>query len=101
MNQTQTPNQIVTDIDGYIRQFRRPYAEWYVGIASNPRDRLFVDHCVSETGDRWIFRDAGTDSAARALEQAFLNAGCKGGDGGGDYTTKFVYAYLITNSTRE
>jgi hypothetical protein len=101
MYQTKTPNQIVTDIDGYIRRYGRAYSEWYVGIASNPRDRLFVDHCVSETSDRWIFRDAGTDASARAIEQAFLNAGCKGGPCGGDYTTKFVYAYLITNSTCE
>lgn len=101
MNHTKTPNQIVADIDGYIRQSGRPYSEWYVGIASNPRDRLFVDHCVSETSDHWIFRDAGTDSAARAIEQAFFKAGCRGGPGGGDHTTTFVYAYFITNSTRE
>ncbi len=101
MNQTQTLNQIVSEIDVYIRQSGQPYSAWYVGIAASPRDRLFIDHCVSETSDRWIFRNAGTDTAARAIEQAFFKVGCRGGPCGGDHTTKFVYAYLITSSTRE
>jgi hypothetical protein len=97
----QTLNQIAAEIDAYIRRYNEPYARWYVGIACAPRDRLFIDHNVSEQHDRWIYRNAGTDTAARAIEKMFHDTGCKGGPCGGDCTTCSVYAYFITSTTRE
>jgi hypothetical protein len=93
--------QAIAGIDAYIKQHGGGYPAWYVGIAADPRDRLFTGHCVSEKADAWIYRDCGNDGAARRVEQAFLNAGCKGGDGGGDRNTRYAYAYKITASTRE
>jgi hypothetical protein len=77
------------------------YSAWYVGIASDPRQRLFTDHSVSETRDAWIYRDLGDDTSSRRVEKAFLDAGCQGGGGGGDWRTRFVYAYKVTSNTRE
>ena len=96
-----TPSQSVThDIHQHILSQRGKPSDWYVGIASDT-DRLFVDHNVPRENAWWIHRMCETAEIARAVEKAFLDWGCKGGGGGGDYTTKIVYAYLITTSTRE
>ena len=101
MNLTQNPQQIAADIEAYMAKFGKPYSAWYIGIAADPRRRLFIDHAVDERNGAWIHSNAGTDRAARSIETYFINKGCKGGDGGGDYTTTHVYAYLITMNTRE
>lgn len=92
-------NQVIQDLDKYMGQVRSYYRDWYVGIASDPRQRLFVDHCVQEKGNYWIFRDCGSDGAARAVEEFFLRKGCDGGSGGGDRTTRYAYAYHKERNT--
>ena len=98
---TSTAVTVVQEIDAHIRKCGGGYSTWYVGIASDARDRLFNDHGVHEKGDAWIIRDAGSESEARRIEKYFLDRGCKGGGGGGDHTTHFVYAYKINSHTRE
>ena len=91
--------QIVADILRYIGV--RPNSRWYLGIATNPRDRLFNQHNVSETNGRWIYRDAGTEQNARDTEAYLLrHYSFKGGVGGGSRPCS-VYAYEITSSTVE
>jgi len=92
---------IVGEIDAHIRREGGGYSQWYCGIASDPKNRLFNDHNVSEKNGWWIFRDAGSDDAARRVEDYFFRKGCKGGPGGGYNGTRFVYAYRITSTTRE
>lgn len=78
------------------------YSDWYVGIASNPRQRLFNDHNVQENGYGWIFREAFNPESARDVEAHFTDTlGADGDTGGGDNTTKFVYAYKKSSYTRE
>lgn len=91
---------VVQEIDDYIRAHGGGYRAWYVGIAADPRDRLFNGHCVREHGDAWIFRNAGSESAARQAENYLLSLGCRGGDGGGSCQTCFVYAYKMAPHTR-
>ena len=93
---------IVDEINKYLAGFTNTkYSDWYVGIASSPQDRLFVDHSVSQDGN-WVYAEAKSHFEARTVEQYFIDKlKTKGGPGGGDNTTKFVYAYLITNSTKE
>lgn len=88
------------EIDNYIRAHGGGYRAWYIGIAANPRDRLFGDHNVNEHGDAWNFRDADSESAARDIERHFIALGCRGGDGGGSYQTRYVYAYKMAAHTR-
>jgi len=95
------PNQIVSDFNSYFRKHGGSYSAWYVGIASKPRERLFNDHNVDEKNDAWIFRDAENDTMARKIEKHFHDLGCKGDGGGGDYTTRYVYAYKINSHTVE
>lgn len=98
---TKSAQQIVAEIRAYMAKFGKPYSAWYVGIACDPRRRLFIDHNVDQQNGPWIHDNAGSDTAARAIENHFHSQGCKGGPCGGDYTTTCAYAYLITPSTRE
>ena len=93
---TQSGNQIAADIDRYIWNHGGLYRNWYVGIAANPRDRLFSNHNVSEQFGSWIYREAANDAVARNVEQHFVNQkGTQGGSGGGDFRTRYVYAFKI------
>lgn len=96
-----TTTQIIREINAHMVKVGGAYREWYAGIATDPRDRLFNDHHVNEKNDAWIYLDAGTPSAARQVENHFLSQGCQGGSGGGDDSTKYVYAYKINSHTVE
>lgn len=94
--------KIIKEIDEYIQKEGSPYGRWYVGIASDPQNRLFQDHNVSKENGWWIYQKASSDTDARAIEKFFLEQkGTQGGPGGGDSSTCFVYAYRITDHTRE
>lgn len=97
-----TKERIIQEIDSYIQKVGGSYHNWYVGIAKDPRSRLFNDHNVSEQYGSWIFCEAFSDASAREVESFFLEQkGTQGGPGGGDEDTRFVYAYRITNTTKE
>lgn len=89
-------------IKDYIARSGGGYASWYVGIAADVKRRLFSDHNVSEKFGQWAWAECETSDAAREVEQHFVDIlGTKGGPGGGDRESKFVYAYKITSTTRE
>ena len=94
-------SDIITDIQRYITNRGGGIGAWYVGIAANPRDRLFDDHSVSEENGSWIYRTASSSSVAREIEQYFLERGARGGSGGGSINSKSVYAYRVTAHIRE
>ncbi len=91
--------QVLADIMAYVAQGGGKYREWYAGVASDPRDRLFNGHSVKEKGDYWIFRTCDSSEDARAVEDELFRLGAKGGPGGGDSTTAAVYAYKIASHT--
>ena len=97
------PNEtIIAEIKAFMAKWGGDYSDWYVGIASDPRQRLFNDHTVDEKKDAWIYREAINAEAARTVEEYFINKiGTDGDTGGGDYTTKFVYAYKKASHTTE
>jgi len=98
---SKTAKQIAQEILDYIKRCGGLYGSWYVGITSDPQKRLFSEHGVREKGDSWIFRDASSVEEARAIEQYFVNSlGTDGGSGGGDASSRFVYAYKKSAHTR-
>lgn len=98
----QNYNEAVNSINNYILKCGGSYANWYVGIASSPRDRLFTDHSVNEQNDYWIYIQCPDSDIARRVEDYFDNIlGTEGDTGGGNNTTVFVYAHKITNHSRE
>lgn len=96
-----TANQIASAIDNHIRAVGGVYSAWYVGIAADPNDRLVNGHNANGTANAARYWDAGDENAARAIEQHFCQKGCRGGGGGGDWRTKYVYVYKISPLTRE
>jgi hypothetical protein len=95
----QTAASIAADINAYMARAAVANSHWYVGIASNPTNRLFIDHNVDRENGWWIYCMAMSDSDARMVEQSYLASGCSGGCGGGDHATVYVYAYLKTGRT--
>lgn len=94
--------KVYNEIVAHMQQSGVASSNWYVGIASDPRNRLFSDHNVSEQNGHWIHRDTGSESAARAVEKAIIEQYRTQGDtGGGDASTRHVYAYVVTQNTRE
>ena len=90
---------IITAIDTYMQKFQYQNSDWYVGIATDPRDRLFNGHNVDAHNGIWISEQATSDSVARSVEQAYLDTGHDGGAGGGDENSVYVYAYLKLRGT--
>jgi len=91
---------VIADIKSYVANNGGDYSQWYVGIATDPKQRLFNDHAVKEKS-AWIYhRCAGAD-IARAIEKFFLTQGMQGGSGGGDDNSEYVYAYKIGRHTVE
>ncbi len=90
---------IEEEMDGLIRKGGGSYSIWYVGVAADPRDRLFTGHNVDEQGGGWFFREAGSESSARDIEAIFLKKGCKGGPVGKDFRPHYIYAYKMTRTT--
>jgi len=96
----QTKEEIKKEILAYINKWGGVFSNWYAGIAKDPRDRLFKDHNVEYEG-AWIFRGCVSSRIARELEVELIELGCDGGSGGGDKETVFIYAYLISDKTKE
>lgn len=94
--------QIARAFEDYIRNNDSDYRNWYVGIASEPRERLFNDHNVDEQKGQWLYSEATSADAARVVERYFVNVkGTKGGSGEGDSNSCYVYAYKIYQQTRQ
>lgn len=93
--------QIHNEIMKYIHDDGQNYGSWYVGISSDPRKRLFIDHNVQEKDSWWIYRKAESPQNARNVEEFIINKyKTDGGIGGGDEFTKYVYAYKKIESTK-
>ncbi|MCD4761387.1 hypothetical protein K8R32_00320, partial [bacterium] len=91
---------IILEIKNHIGTDRP--SSWYAGIAANPKNRLFVEHDVDEDNGAWIYNMANSNDEARRAEIYLIeNVGFDGGPGGGDNTTKYVYAYKKTSYTKE
>ena len=88
-------NEIVAHID----KQGGAYSGWYCGITADIESRLHGDHKVPHKDHWFITRTCENETDARAVEATLIRLGCDGAPGGGDETTKYVYAYLKTSVT--
>jgi len=78
------------------------FADWYVGVASDPRERLFKRHGVDEAAQDWAFEKAESAEAARRIARSFHDgAGFDGELGEPDPNALYVYVYLKSRDTKE
>ena len=97
---TKTKQEIINDLDAHMKDGGGGYPAWYVGIASDARDRLFNNHKVKEKGDSWVYRQTSFSGVAREIEDYFVNTlGTDGGAGKGVVFTDMVYAYKKASHT--
>jgi len=90
--------QVYDEIVAFIKKQGRAYKDWYCGIASDPKERLFTEHNVPKENG-WIYRQCNNDTDARKVEKALIELGCDGAPGGGDETSVYVYAYIKRATT--
>ena len=90
--------EIVAEIGSQVKAY--PNSELYVGITSDIESRVHGDHKVPKKDGWFISSSADSNKIARDVEKFFLNKGMEGGIGGGDYSSKYVYVYHITSSTK-
>ena len=78
------------------------YRDWYVGITKDIKGRLFDFHKVDKDKSGWVFVTAESEDTARKIERYFVDTcNTDGGTGGGNDDSDIVYAYRITNYTKE
>ena len=64
-------SRIVAHIRDYIQKCGGWSSEWYVGIATDVRQRLFGDHNVDEHRGYWIYGQASSEAVARQQRPLF------------------------------
>ena len=78
------------------------YSNGYVRIASDIEQRLFGAHNVDKKKGQWAWARCENADSARDDENYFVDTlGTHGGPGGGEDTSKYVYAYRITSDTKQ
>jgi hypothetical protein len=86
--------EIIDDIKKYIKEGRGDYNLWYVGVSSNARNSLFIEHNVKEKEDLWTYKTAVSSEIAREVERYFLIVlGTDGMIDSDDETARMVYTY--------
>lgn len=94
--------EIIERIDEHLKNSgRRYYSDFYIGITNDPECRLFDEHKVKKDGMWWIYSKADNIETARTVERYYLDKGMRGGDGGGDDTSVYVYCYTVSPTTIE
>ncbi len=97
-----TAQEALNEINNYILENGGEYSKWYVGITSDPEDRLFNSHRVNKDSPTWVYCSCVSSTAARNVESYFLEKQrTLGGQGGGDDTAIYVYAYKTNPYTVE
>ena len=95
MNTQDVLDEIVVHID----KQGGAYSGWYCGITADIESRLHGDHKVPHKDHWFITRACENETDARVVEASLIRLGCDGAPGGGDETTRYVYAYLKTSTT--
>lgn len=94
---------LILEFTKWLNPLPGTFANYYVGIAADPLDRLVNGHGLEgkDGKDTWRYDFATNDTVARKVEAYFKAKGMKGGPGGGNEKTRGVYIYKTTPRSRE
>jgi hypothetical protein len=93
--------QVISEFEAFMSKHGTHYHQFYVGIASDPNDRLVNGHGIDQTIPHVYWNQPLHTEVVRAVEKHFIGKGAKGGPGGGDQNTRYIYTYLVTQKTRQ
>ena len=87
--------QIKYEVLAYMKECGGDFADYYVGIAADPKKALLDVHKVDEAADPWLYKQALTFHAARTVQDYFLRRlkadGAPVFDGDEDMDCVYVY----------
>lgn len=87
--------KIVEDIMGFCNKVGvLDFSKVHIGTTKDVQRRLFEEHRITNEGYWWICCKAKDANTARAVELHFIRMGMRGGTGGGDNETIFVYCFV-------
>lgn len=95
-------SEAIQAIESYIRKCGRDYAQWCVGTAADPVERMLREHGVAEEGDGcgWITFRCGSADEAQGVRAHFVGKGMKEAARDADGAAASVYAFKLTGTTR-
>lgn len=70
---------------------KKDYSIWTIGVTDDP-DRRKEEHGQEHSVKYWVQWRSDSETAARNVEEYFLDKGMKGGTGGGG-TADYVYIF--------
>ncbi len=85
--------QLLSILKQYIMKAGVGYSAWYVGVCRDPKERLFQEHRVVESGGLWVYRRTDSPETAEAVEDLFVNRHGADGRPGTEENPTYVYAY--------
>jgi len=91
-------NLIEAEILAYIRAIGGSESDWYVALAGSARECLFERHSVAREEDRWIYRKAFTEEAARRIVNYLRNELGTDGQDCADNGDELVYICVYKKS---
>lgn len=94
--------QIKFEMFGYIKEFNSDFGAWYVGIASDPQAVMQSRHAVDLEKDIWLYKQALSFAACRAVQRYFFEKLKTDGDpvSSGSEDMDCVYLYKKSERTR-
>lgn len=66
---------------------------WYIGIAENIQEKLFIQHAVDEQNGKWLYGIADTNIDALDVKKFFVELGVKNNDTDDDKNGTVVFVY--------
>ena len=57
---------------GYIKEFDANFSSWYVGVASDPKQKMQTDHGVDLEHDIWLHKQAVSFTACKTIQRYFV-----------------------------
>lgn len=94
-----TEEEIKQKISSHMRKYGGSYLDWYVGITSDPENRLFNDHRVNKSKNSWVFIQTDEETAKNVGEYFVNYIGTDGKSNGAEHPNH-VYIYKKTWRTK-
>ena len=98
---SQVEEDIIEQVLKYIAEKGGKRAQWYVGVAKDPKKALFKEHRVPKSGTPWYYKNAMDHTEALRIEDRLLREGLDGAVFNKDIKAIGVYVYRKSGHTKD